>query len=195
MTVTDTSDAMSNEQKANEMSSSRSPETRALMSEAAKRLGKIRSDGVRERVQKALREIEKEMDGNKGIYPHNKGAISAAEVARRADVHQTTFFGPKQVELGNEVRAWLKRMKEGRIVGRGRVRRALADRVGAWKELYDGLAQSHRDTELDLQQAKADLDKAHDQLQLLKSENDRLTSILQTAGTAKVVPLTTNVRE
>jgi hypothetical protein len=181
--------AMLDEKRTGQKRSTRSPETRALMSESAKKLGKMRSDGVRERVQKAMLEIEHEMVDNEGIYPHNKGAVSAAEVARRADVHQTTFFSPNQAELGSEVRTWLKRIKQGKIVGRGRVHRAMADRVSDWKKIYNGLAQSHRDTELELQQTQADLGKAHDQIQQLKAENDQLRKMLQTTGAAKLLSL------
>ena len=189
MTEIDIPGAMPDEQQTGKKSFTRSPETRALMSESAKKLGKMRSDGVRERVQKVMREIEEEMEANEGIYPHNKGAVSAAEVARRADVHQTTFFSLNQVELGNDVRSWLQRIKEGKIVGRGRVHRAMADRVSDWKKIYDGLAQSHRDTELELQQTQADLGKAQDQIQQLKAENDQLRKMLQTTGAAKLLSM------
>lgn len=189
MTRIGTPDAMQNELKTGQKSSTRSPETRALMSESAKKFGKMRSDGVRERVEKVMREIEQEMEANEGIYPHNKGAVSAAEVARRADVHQTTFFSPKQAELGNEVRTWLKNIKEGKIVGRGRVHREMAKRVSDWKKLHDDLAQSHRDTELELQQTQADLGKAQDQIQQLKAENDQLRKMLQTTGAAKLLSM------
>ncbi len=137
----------------------------------------------------AMAAIEQEMATNDGIYPQNKGALSAAEVARRAGVHSTTFFSPKQRELGQEVRAWLESLKKRTPVGAGNVKRSLADRIADWKEMYDGLAQSHRDTELTLQQAEAELGLVREQLGAMTHERDMLREQLAKAGGSSVIPL------
>lgn len=173
----------------NKQRATRSQATRALMKKRAKERGERRSNDVRDRVRSAMKSIEEEMDGNGGIYPHNKGALSSAEVARRAGVHETTFFSPKQRELGADVRKWLETIKTQKVVGRGPVRRELAARVADWRRKYDGLAQSHRDTELHLQQAQADLVKASENLDKLQLENDRLRKLLDRAVGEKVVSL------
>ena len=167
----------------------RSEASRALMKERALVRGEHRSEDVRERVRGAMRAIEQEMDANNGIYPHNKGAVSSAEVARRADVHPTTFFSPKQRDLGVEVKHWLEALKSRKVVGRGPVRRDLIARVADWKREFDGLAQSHRETELDLQQAQADLAQARAEMEKLQQENRRLQQMLSATSGQKVVPL------
>lgn len=167
----------------------RSNSTRALMKVRAQERGRLRSDEVRERVRSVMKGIEKEMEGNGGIYPHNKGALSSAEVARRAGVHTTTLFSPKQRDLGAEVKQWLEVIKTGKVVGRGPVRRELATRIADWRRMYEGLAQSHRDTELDLQQAQSNLVKTSEELNKLQRENDRLQKLLDKLGGANVVLL------
>jgi len=148
--------------------------TRDLIREKALERGKQRSAETRDRVLTAISAIEQEMALNNGVYPKNGGAISAAEVARRADVHPTTFFSPKQRELGREVRAWLTSLKTRRPTSAANAKRSLVERLADWKDLYAGLAQSHRDTELQLQQLEAEMAKIREQLSTLQSERDAL---------------------
>ncbi|MDQ0140970.1 hypothetical protein [Cupriavidus necator] len=167
----------------------RSDSTRALIRERALERGQQRSAEVERRVREAMQTIEAEIDANDGIYPHNKGALSSAELARRADVHPTTFFSPKQRALGDEVKQWLEGIKARKVVGRGPVRRELATRIADWSRLFEGLAQSHRDTELELQQTQAELAQTREDLAKLQHENDHLKKLLSAAGNKKVVPL------
>jgi hypothetical protein len=167
----------------------RSESTRALQREKAKAQGKQRTDDVQVRVREIMATIEREIVGNEGIYPHNGGALSKAEVCRRANVHPTTLFSPTQRVFGGEVQDWLDAIKKENVTGRLSVRRTLAERQDDWKKLYEGLAQSHRDTELELQQTQADLKKTSDELSMVKRENARLTSTLATFGHERIVPL------
>ena len=167
----------------------RSVSTRKLIQKKALEKGAQRSDEIRVRVTAALRIVEVEIAGNEGIYPHNKGAVSLAEVARRADVHPTTFFGPKQREFGEEVKAWLKTLKTKETIGRGPVRRELTTRVADWARLYGNLQQSHRDSELDLQQCQAELAAAEKEVIRLQLENTRLQDLLEAVGSKKISPI------
>ncbi len=167
----------------------RSDKTRALIQQSALQMGQARSDDVEQRVRAVMATIEKEMADNDGIYPHNKGALSKAEVARRADIHPTTFHTEKQRKLGGEVQTWLDDLKEKKVVGRGSVRRELADRVADWKQQYEGLQQSHRDTELELQQVQADLQTLQKEMEKLQREHERVLKQLAAAAGEKVVPL------
>lgn len=169
----------------------RTDATRELIRAKALERGQLRSAETRGRVLTAMAAIEQEMASNDGIYPQNGGAVSAAEVARRAGVHSTTLFSPKQRELGEEVRAWLESLKKRRAVSVSAVKRSLAERIADWKELYEGLAQSHRDTELHLQQVEAELGQAREQLAAVTRERDALREQLARVGGGSVVPLHT----
>ncbi len=136
-----------------------------------------------------MTQIEAEMDANDGIYPQNGGAVSKAEVARRAGAHDTTFHSPKQAEFGTEVGDWVKRLKSRKAVSRGAVRRELSTRIADWKALYEGLQQSHRDTELDLQQTKSELAEMQFELQRTQQENTQLRQDLAKLTKLKVVAL------
>jgi chromosome segregation ATPase len=172
-------------------SGKRTDATRELIRAKALERGQERSAETRGRVLTAMAIIEQEMASNGGIYPQNGGAVSAAEVARRAGVHSTTFFSPKQRELGKEVRTWLEALKKRNAASVRAVKRSLAERIADWKELYEGLAQSHRDTELQLQQVEAELGQARDQLVAVSHERDALREQLAKDGGGSVVPLRT----
>jgi hypothetical protein len=139
-----------------------------------------------------MSEIEEEIKANDGTYPHKNGALSAAEVARRAGVHPTTLYTKKQRDgLGSEVKNWLDNLKCEKSIGSGRIRRSVVERMEDWKTQYENLAQSHRDTELALQQLEAELEDARRRLAAAETENQRLSILLAAASLEKVVPFPT----
>lgn len=140
------------------------------------------AEQAHERVRAVMKTIQKEMAGNEGIYPNNKGAVSMAEVARRAQIHPFTFHKPRYLELGKEVKAWLETLKQGGVVGRGRVRKELGTRVQEWKKLYEDLLETHRISETDLEHAQA-------RLKEVLQENDHLRQRVAEQAALKVVPL------
>jgi AraC-like DNA-binding protein len=167
----------------------RTDATRALIKQRALERGKERSAEVEQRVRNMMATIEGEMAGNEGIYPHNRGALSAAELARRVGIHATTFFTENQRELGSDVKSWVEKIKTANVVGRVPIRRNLSERLEDWKTLYNGLTQSHRDTELELQQKEAELAEAAREIERLKGESDELRAFLARSGREKVVPI------
>ncbi|AOE88468.1 hypothetical protein GO283_03158 [Ralstonia solanacearum] len=135
-----------------------------------------------ERVRAMLQTITKEMEANQGIYPHNKGALSLAEIGRRAGIHPLTFHKPRYIAIRKEVQAWLETLKQEAVVGRTRARKALATRAQEWKQLYEDLLQAHRISETDLALAEARLEEA-----LL--ENEKLRQRIAAITAQKVVSL------
>ena len=55
---------------------------------AAALRGVARTHKMELAVKEAMRAIEAEMQSNGGIYPANGGAVSMAELARRADISE-----------------------------------------------------------------------------------------------------------
>ena len=162
---------------------------RGVAKRAAQKRGEKRTEDVRAKVKATMVAIEQEMASNDGIYPHRNGALSAAEVARRADIHPTSFYTEKLRTLGEEVRDWLDELKREKVVGSVKVQKTLATRIEDWKKLYEGLLQSHRDTELELQETQHRLSEVQKSVKELEQQKVRLEQLVGDAASKKVVPL------
>lgn len=159
-----------------------SEESRERMRNAAL----TRYDGLAQqthaRVRAMLQTIKKEMEANGGIYPHNKGALSLAEIARRVGIHPLTFHKPRYVAICQEVREGLETLRQGAVVGRTQVRKTLKNRALEWKQLYEDLLQAHRVSEIDLALAEARLEEA-------LVENEKLRQRIADITAQKIVSL------
>ena len=124
------------------------------------------------------------MQANGGIYPHNGGAVSLAELARRAGISESSFYKkePENIALKKRAMLWLDTLKKKETVGRMRVRKTLAERTEAWKDKYHALENRHIVTELELQSLQAEMEK-------LSAENAAMLEQLRLAGTAKIRPI------
>ncbi|CBJ39322.1 conserved protein of unknown function [Ralstonia solanacearum CMR15] len=152
-----------------------SEESRERMRAAALARHTSNAQDIHERVRAVMKAIQEEMAANQGIYPHNQGAVSLAEVARRAEIHPVTFHKKRYVDLVEEVKEWLEILKQGAVVGRMRVRKALGTRIQEWKQLYEDLLDSHRLAETDLAYAEARLDEVLVENEKLQQRVDDLT--------------------
>jgi hypothetical protein len=159
-------------------------QSRERMRQAALSRYDSNAEETHTRVRAMMRTIQEEMAANAGIYPHNKGAVSLAEVARRAGIHPVTFHKERYVELASEVKLWLETLRKGTTIGRVRVRKELSTRVQEWKLLYESLRETHRITETDLAYAQA-------RLQETLAENGVLHERIAALSKRKVVPLKT----
>lgn len=148
---------------------------------AALKRGAERRSMVGQRVDKAMRDIADEMQTNGGIYPNNGGAVSMAEIARRAGINESTFYKKDNIELKDRVALWLDTLRKKETVGRMRVRKTYQQRSESWKEKYDALQNRHIRTELELQQLQAEHEK-------LRSNYDALLEQVRVSGQSKVIP-------
>lgn len=156
--------------------------------EAARLRGEARTAGVEAKVREAMVTIQKEMATNNGIYPQNGGAVSMNEVARRAQISETTLFSPKQRELGKNVKAWVESLKKTEVVGRKNVQRTVFERSEDWRNKYLALQDVHIATELDLQDANVQLQDAQKALVELNNNYDAMLEQMRAGGTSKVTP-------
>lgn len=135
--------------------------------------GQRRSQKVAARILEAVALIRREIAANKGVYPG--GEVSYAEIARRAVVHPGTYYTPAQKD------------KEAHLAAKALVdefgtpneeqtekpkKKSLQDRLIDSQLAFDGLATSHDLTELHLQEAEAQRDKAFEERDEALAERD-----------------------
>ncbi len=162
---------------------------------AAARRGAARTAQMEQQVIDAMQAIHADMQSNGGIYPRNGGAVSIAELARRAGINESSFYKkePENLALKEKAALWLDTLKKKETVGRMRVKKTLFQRAEDWRQKHDALQQRHICTELELQASKAEWEVEHKELTekiaTLKSENAALTKLLKSSGDGKVTPL------
>ncbi len=122
---------------------------------AAAKRGAAKTAKVHQQVDDAIRAIADEMQANGGIYPHNGGAVSMAEIARRAGINEATFYKKDNTALKERASLWLDTLKKKETVGRMRVRKTYQQRAESWHEKYKALETRHGITELQFQQLQA----------------------------------------
>lgn len=146
---------------------------------AALKRGAERTAKVAQQVEAAIHAIMDEIQANGGIYPNNGGAVSLAEIARRAQINESTFYKKDNMVLKERVVLWLDTLKKKETVGRMRVRKTFQQRAESWEKKYDALANRHIRTELELQQLQAE----HEEL---RRHYDSLLEQMRVAGKMKV---------
>jgi hypothetical protein len=135
-------------------------------------------------VKDAMRAIQADMQANGGIYPENGGAVSMAELARRAAISESSFYkkSPENLALKDMAILWIDTLKKKETVGRMRVKKSLTQRAEAWQQKYHELEQSHISIEVELQSLEA-------QMQKLQKDNAALIDQLAKQGKTNIFPL------
>lgn len=142
-----------------------------------------------EKITCAMREIEIAIQRNAGVYPLNGGAVSVAELARRADISESSLYKkqPANISLRLQVLTWLEKLKGQDDITRTAVKKTASQRADEWKEKHDALMQRHIRTELELQSLEA-------QIQILQQLNDDLTDTIRRRDKDNVSPLRSTSR-
>lgn len=81
---------------------------------AAARRGAARTEKMEKAVKEAMQAIQADMQANGGIYPHNGGAVSMAELSRRAGISESSFYKkePENRALKDMANLWLDSLKK-----------------------------------------------------------------------------------
>jgi len=108
-----------------------------------------RKDTTRKKVLAAMKEMETEIDSNKGVYPYNGGKISQQEVLRRASLSAAALQKNTHEDLRNDVNAWLAVVMKKAITGAKSVRRSVMDCVDEVKTDLDRIMQQWAEAELE----------------------------------------------
>lgn len=172
----------------------RTPQSRRNIRDASRAFHDANIQKAHDRVHESMLLIQQELAGNRGVYPHNKGVISQAEVARRASMHPVTLHKPHYRELVLEVQRWVEQVKAGAVVGHKRVRRDLKSRVQEHEELRIALQEVHRISETDLEHSNLQLQELEEKCHQLEEENRQLRQKLAKTAPLKIIKLSAKKR-
>lgn len=149
---------------------------------AAAKRGAAKTAKVHQQLDDAIHLISEEIKANGGIYPQNGGAVSMAEIARRAGINESTFYKKGNTAFKERASLWLETLKKKETVGRMKVRKTLRQRAESWREKYKALETRHGITELQFQQLQAQ----HEELQ---RKFDALLEQMRNGTDDKVTPI------
>lgn len=94
-----------------------------------------RTEAALQRLHKAMRDIEADVQAHHGIYPFNYGRVTQSELCRRADVKKATLQNPVHKDSTRvEIMAWLDGLGAQRMQTRDDTRErvtAVADDLSA----------------------------------------------------------------
>lgn len=129
-----------------------------------------RKEALNDSVDGAMRAIVEDMKANKGIYPANGGAVSMAELARRAGINESTFYKPQNAKLKQRANLWLQQLQKKETIGRKRVRKHLKDIASDWKARYEAIDRDNIVTHLKLQELEAENLRLKDEVNSLREQ-------------------------
>jgi hypothetical protein len=133
-----------------------------------------------EKIARAQRAIERDLEKYNGVYPYAGGRLSTEEVLRRAGLSETILQKRRHRALRASVNAWVSNLKKTLMKGRRVVRKAVTERVDSARDEIARIRQAWAEAELEyIEQANkitaltrkcAELENL---LRILKSESDR----------------------
>lgn len=104
-----------------------------------------------DKLRRAMRAIEQDIEAHDGLYPFNKGRLTQAEVCRRAGVSNVTLQGRlHKLTTKVEVDVWIQRASRGIAKGKKNVRKAITERAEVWKSNLQSIAQAYHEDHLQL---------------------------------------------
>lgn len=123
------------------------------------RLARRKRRLTQRKIIRALWSARKLIAENDGLYPHNSGRLSQAELCRLAEVRPSLLRGPAHVKT---TLPSMKRKLASLLVGvpkgkRGR-RRVMTDRVAQWKQMHQEAADRLIIVDLELLDANTALE-------------------------------------
>ncbi|MBT9504964.1 hypothetical protein [Rhodoferax sp.] len=124
-----------------------------------------RTEAALQRLHKAMRDIEAEIENNQGVYPFNFGRVTQSELCRRADVKKATLQNAVHKDTTRvAIMAWLDQLNEKLAQTRDGTR----ERVTA---VADNLAAEVGRLTLAYQEAQEQLALAEERISQLREEN------------------------
>lgn len=146
-----------------------------------------RTELVKAKLKRACAEIEVELQNGGGIYPHNRGRLTQAEVCRRADIKPMTLYGEKHKgKTKVALDEWLRKVLGLSVKGKKAIRSAVTGRVEQWKANLDAIAHAYHVVELEMVELRNTLRLLQDERDVLEKEVQSLRIQL---SDGRVVPI------
>jgi hypothetical protein len=82
-----------------------------------------------EKLVRAKRAIEIDLERYDGVYPYAGGRLTAEEVLRRAGLNRALLQKPRHADLKSDLKAWLLEIKKKQLKGKKIVRKAVTERA------------------------------------------------------------------
>lgn len=82
-----------------------------------------------EKVARAKRAVEIDLERHGGVYPYAGGRLTAEEVLRRSGLNRALLQKPRHTDLKSDLKAWLLDIKKKQLKGKKVVRKAVTERA------------------------------------------------------------------
>ncbi|CAG9226152.1 hypothetical protein PSAB6_460007 [Paraburkholderia sabiae] len=134
-----------------------------------------RTTEVKRKLDKAMKDIELDIEANERIYPYNGGRVTQAEVCRRAGIRKATLQGDAhKLTTKLVVNEFVARIRTLAIKGARSVRRNVTDRANYWKDAHRQIADAYRIDALRYEAGLTELEKLKAESRPLQQQNAEL---------------------
>jgi len=167
----------------------------ATREERVTRSAKARSSRIVEKIKRAMTEIEVEVKAADGIYAHNSGRLSMAEVCRRAGVHAITMMGKAHYRTTRPmIASWIAKLSL--VKGAGNVRKTVTARSNAADEEYKRIAcQFQAMYQVEVPKLINEIKQLRTFAENLQSENTRLQETISNGRVVHISNLAKKKRQ
>lgn len=102
-----------------------------------------------EKVARAKRAVEIDLERHDGVYPYAGGRLTAEEVLRRAGLNRALLQKPRHADLKSDLKAWLLDIKKKQLKGKKIVRKAVTERADNAEGEINRIRQRWAEAELE----------------------------------------------
>lgn len=106
-----------------------------------------------------MRDIQADVEANKGIYPLNDGRITLQEVLRRADLSSAALEKPHHSAFKGEVTDWVVGANKRIARGARTIRKAVTERVDDANAEIKAIRQAWTEAELEYVEGRGEVAK------------------------------------
>lgn len=145
-----------------------------------------RKASTEDKCRAAMAAIEKDVDGNDGVYPFNDGHISVQEVLRRAGLSKAALEKDHHRALKSAVTSWVSLSSRKIVGGAKTIRKVVTQRVEDANDKLREIQQVWAEAELEYVEAQNLIARLKDENAALRREVDALR---KSTSLGKVVPI------